>query len=74
MLGYAEPSRLWTRFEILAPSSVCRALRLTLLSLHQAVDHQSDDFARVVSIRHALDEDNEDTILPLTVPSRGLPD
>jgi hypothetical protein len=50
-----------------------RALRLTLLSLRQAVDHQTDDFSRAVSIRYALDEDeDEDPASTVTLPSRGL--
>jgi hypothetical protein len=52
-----------------------RALRLTLLSIHQAVDQQSEDFVRAVNVRYALDEDDaEDSALNLTLPSRGLRD
>jgi hypothetical protein len=65
---------LFDTFAPLAPPAVRCALRLTILSLRQAVNRQSDDFAHAVSIRHAIDEDNEDPVLPLIMPSRGLRD
>jgi hypothetical protein len=61
-------------FVPLTPPAVRSALRLTILSLRQAVNQQSGDFAHAVSIRHAIDEDNEDSVLPPSMPSRGLRD